>query len=81
MFEYYGHTHVYSPGAGTDNPLGPKYFHKHKSYVHLLILSKFFALRMFAANIRHFGTSGFSFLEYLANGCRYFPNILYLDTY
>ena len=22
MFEYYGHTHVYSPGAGADNPLG-----------------------------------------------------------
>ena len=38
-------------------------------------------LRMFAANICHFGTSGFSFVEYLVNGCRYFPNILYLDTY
>ena len=44
MFEYYGHTHVYSPGAGADNPLGPKYFHKHKSSVHLLIPSKFFAI-------------------------------------
>ena len=42
MYEYYGHTHVYSPGAGTDNPLGPKYFYKHKSSVHLLIPSKFF---------------------------------------
>ena len=48
MFEYYGHTHVYSPGAGADNPLGPKYFHKHKSSVHLLIPSKFFAIK------RHF---------------------------
>ena len=38
-------------------------------------------LRMFAANICHFGTSGFSFLEHLVNGCRYCPNILYLDTY
>ena len=37
-------------------------------------------LRMFAANIWHFGTSGFSFVEYLVIGCRYFPNILYLDT-
>ena len=37
-------------------------------------------LRMFAANIWHFGTSGFSFVEYLVNGCRYFPNISYLDT-
>ena len=36
---------------------------------------------MFAANICHFGTSGFSFVEYLVNGGRYFPNILYLDTY
>ena len=39
-FEYYGHTYVYSPGAGADNPLGTKYFHKHKSSVHLLIPSK-----------------------------------------
>ena len=44
MFEYYGHTHVYSPGAGADNPLGRKYFHKHKSSVYLLIPSKFFAI-------------------------------------
>ena len=44
MFEYYGHTHVYSPGAGADNPLDPKYFHKHKSSVHLLIPSKFLPL-------------------------------------
>ena len=44
MFEYYGHIHVYSPGAGADNPLGPKYFHKHKSSVHLLISSKFSAI-------------------------------------
>ena len=35
-------------------------------------------LRMFAANIWHFGTSGFYFVEYLVNGCRYFPNILYI---
>ena len=41
MFEYFGHMHVYSPGAGTDNLLGPKYFHKHKFSVLLLILSKF----------------------------------------
>ena len=45
MFEYYGHTHVYSPGAGADNPLGPKYFHKHEYSVHLLIPSKFFAIK------------------------------------
>ena len=41
MFEYFGHIHVYDPGAGTDKPLGPKYYHKHKSSVHLLIPSKF----------------------------------------
>ena len=45
MFEYYGHTHVNSPGAGADKPLGPKYFHNHKSSVHLLIPSKFFAVK------------------------------------
>ena len=41
MFEYFGHIHGYSPGAGADNPLGQKYYHKHKSSVHLLIPSKF----------------------------------------
>ena len=44
MFEYYGHTHVYSPGTGADNPLGLKYFHKHEYSVHLLIPSKFLPL-------------------------------------
>ena len=47
MIEYYGHTHVYSSGAGADNPLGPKYFHKHEYSVHLLIPSKFFAIDIF----------------------------------
>ena len=41
MFEYFGHIHVYNPGAGAGNPQGSKYFHKHKSSVHLLIPSKF----------------------------------------
>ena len=45
MFEYYRHTHVYSPGAGADNPLGPKYYHNYKSSVHMLIPSKFFAIK------------------------------------
>ena len=39
MFEYYGHTYVFCPGAGADNPLGPKYFNKHEYSVHLLIPS------------------------------------------
>ena len=43
--EYYGHTHVYIPGAGADSPMGPKYFHKHKSSMHLLIPSKFSAIK------------------------------------
>ena len=45
LFEYYGHIHVYSPREGTDKPLGAKYFHKHKSSVHLLISSKFSAIK------------------------------------
>ena len=46
MFQYYGHihVHVYSPRAGADNPLGTKYFLKHKSSVHLIISSKFSAI-------------------------------------
>ena len=27
MFHYYGNIHVYSPGAGADNPPGAKIFH------------------------------------------------------
>ena len=42
MFEYFGHIHLYSTGAGADNLLGPKYIHEHKSSIHLLIPSKFF---------------------------------------
>ena len=46
MFLYFGHIHVYSPRAGADNPLGPKYFHEHKFSVHLLIPSKFSAIKL-----------------------------------
>ena len=45
MFAYFGHIHVYSPGAGAENPLGLKYYHKRKSSVHLLIPSKFSAIK------------------------------------
>ena len=39
-YMYYGHIHVYSPGAGADNLLRT-FFHKHKSSVHLHTPSKF----------------------------------------
>ena len=45
MFEYFGHTHVYSPGAEADNPQGLKYYHMHKCSVHLLISSMFSAIK------------------------------------
>ena len=35
QFENNGHIHVYSPGAGADNPLGSKFFHKHNYSVNL----------------------------------------------
>ena len=38
---YYSHIHVYSPGAGADNPVGSIFFHKHKSSAHLHTPSKF----------------------------------------
>ena len=44
MFEYYCHIHVYCPGAGADDPLGQKYFYKHKFSVCLLIPSQFLPL-------------------------------------
>ena len=40
MFENNVHLHVYSPVAGTDNPLG-SLFHKHKYSVKLVICCKF----------------------------------------
>ena len=47
QFEYYGQIHVCRPGAGADNPLGPKWFHKDKFSVHLPIPSKFSATTRF----------------------------------
>ena len=41
MFENNGHIHAYSPEAGTDNSLGSKLFHKHKSSINLVICCKF----------------------------------------
>ena len=29
MFQYHGNLHVYSPGAGADNPQGATFFHKY----------------------------------------------------
>ena len=37
----YGNIHVSSPGAGADKTLGTKFFHKHKSSVHLPTPIKF----------------------------------------
>ena len=44
-FRIFGQIHVYSPGAGVDNPLGLNNYHKHKSLVHLLIPSMFSAIK------------------------------------
>ena len=41
MLENNGHIHVYSTGAGADNPLGSKVFQKYKSSVNLVICCKF----------------------------------------
>ena len=39
--------HVYSPGAGADNPLGSEFLHKHKPFVTLVICCKFLPLNDF----------------------------------
>ena len=44
MFENNGHLHVFSPGAGADDPLGSNFFYKHKSLFNLVISCKFFSL-------------------------------------
>ena len=41
---FWSYTCLY-PGTGADNPLGLKYYHMHKSSVHLLIPSKFSAIK------------------------------------
>ena len=47
MFENNGHIHVYSPGAGADNPLGSKFFQKYKSSLNLVIPASFSHLNFF----------------------------------
>ena len=39
--------HVYSPGEGTDNPLGSEFLYKHKPFVTLVICCKFLPLNDF----------------------------------
>ena len=39
--------HVYSPGAGADNPLGSEFLYKHKPFVTLVICCKFLPLNDF----------------------------------
>ena len=53
MFEYYGQIHVYSPGAGADNPLQTKFFHKHKYSVYLPISCKFCPYKSHFINFSH----------------------------
>ena len=43
------------PGAGADNPLGLKYYHKHKSSVHLLIPGKFIMVFAIYSHGGHLG--------------------------
>ena len=40
--------HVYSPGAGADNPLGSEFLYKHKPFVTLVICCKFLPLNDFS---------------------------------
>ena len=44
---FHGFIHVYSPGAGADNPLGSEYLYKYKSFVTLAICCKFLPLNDF----------------------------------
>ena len=44
---FHAFIHVYSPGAGADNPLGSELLYKHKPFVTLLICCKFLPLNDF----------------------------------
>ena len=39
--------HVYSPGTGTENPMGPNFLYQHKPFVILVICCKFLSLNDF----------------------------------
>ena len=61
MFENNGHIHVYSPGAGADNPLGSKSFQKYKSSFNLVISCKFFQFKLLCNNFSYFNTQATKF--------------------
>ena len=44
MFENNGNVHVYSPGAGADNPLG-SFFHKQYYLVNIVLCCKFSSIQ------------------------------------
>ena len=45
MFENIGNIHVYSPGAGTDNPLGSNFSHLQYSSVNIVLCCKFSSIK------------------------------------
>ena len=45
--ENIGHIHVYSPGAGTDNPPGSNFVQNHKTSVNLVVCCNFLPLNEF----------------------------------
>ena len=42
-----GYMHVYSPGAGTDNPLGSEFLYSYESFVTLVICCNFLSFNSF----------------------------------
>ena len=44
---FHAFIHVYSPGAGADNPSGPECLYKQKRFITLVICSKFLQLNDF----------------------------------
>ena len=51
-----GHTYVYSPGAGADNPLGTLFCQKHEFSIKLDIYCKFFPINDFIKSFPHSNT-------------------------
>ena len=54
VFENNGNIHLYSPGAGTDNPLGSYFLQKHKYSNNYGICCEFFPLYDFVNLLQYF---------------------------
>ena len=64
---FHGFVHVYSPGAGADNPMGTKYLYQQEHLVTLVICCKFQKLSL-KSDFRHYFLYDFIHVYSLGEG-------------